>query len=309
MLSILLAHACLHLALATDGASSIRLPDEATTPGNRIRLRDLLSDSEEKKLDVDLLNLDLGRAPSPGFGRSIDRRLIESLAPNLKFDGATATIVRSETVTIDSKDIEKAARELLDKSSLIHEGTTVELTLPARSVEVAKGRDSRKLVPKLRGAPTCRGPVSIQIDIEVDGQLVRTAQVGYMLRTKDKIAVLKCDLPRGQELTENHFELVMLDTTNVASAQVDPTLVIGQMAKHDLKAGAPLRVEDFAPDAIIRRGDNVRILYRCGGLELESRGTAKSAGALGESIRVENADSKKTITARVAGPGLVVIQG
>jgi flagella basal body P-ring formation protein FlgA len=44
-----------------------------------------------------------------------------------------------------------------------------------------------------------------------------------------------------------------------------------------------------------------------GGLRVTAAGEAQQAGRLGQTIPVQNVDSKKTLSARVVGPGAVEI--
>lgn len=287
--------------------STIVLESTAEIAGTRILLRDLIADDNETALSAAMLDLDVGRAPSPAFTRMIDRRLVAELAPNCVVTGADTCAAKAATVTIERGEIERVARELLEKSPLVTGETTIELTRSPVAITVAKGRDSRILVPRLRGKPAARGPVTVQVDIEVDGALVRSSQVGFFLRTKGSFAVLNGDVPRGTALTPERIRWIEIDTTESNVIRVDPELVYGQLARRDLKTGTPLRFADFVSEALVKRGDFVRIVFKRGGLELQGRGIAKSNAAIGESIRVENADSKKPLVGKVAGPGIVVV--
>lgn len=295
------------LAIAFAPAQGVVLEPKAKVAGTRILLRDLVADENEHGLSREILDLDVGRAPSPAFARVIDRRLIASLLPGIDVTGAETCSLESETATIERLDIEKAARELLENHALVTSETTIELVRSPITIVVAKGRDSRKLVPKLRGKPVARGPVTVQVDIEVDGSLVRSSQVGFELRTKGSFAVLAADIPRGTELSHDHVRFVEIDTTDVNVARIDPDLVVGQLARRDLKAGTPLRLTDYVAEALVKRGDHVRLVFKRGGLELETRGIAKGTASLGETVRIENADSKRPLVGTVAGPGIVVV--
>jgi flagellar basal body P-ring formation protein FlgA len=285
----------------------IILAARATTPGTRMLLRDFIADEHEAGLPTDLLDTDLGRAPSPCFPRIVDRRYVQSLMPSHRVGGATSCSVTADTVTITRVEIERIAREFLVNSPLVARTTAIEIVRSPSDFVVARGRTSRQLAPKVRGKLVPRGPVTVQVDVQVDGALVRTSTVGFDLRTQDTIAVLATDLPRGSELTAEHVRWIQLDTTNVVAVHVAPDLVLGQIARRDLKAGVPLRLADFAPETLVKRGDLVRIVFKRGGLELAGRGIAKANATLGESIRLENADTKQPLVGRVAGPGIVVV--
>ena len=55
----------------------------------------------------------------------------------------------------------------------------------------------------------------------------------------------------------------------------------------------------------VRRGDQVVISARSGGINVRMQGEALSGGTLGQQISVRNLTSQRVIRARVAGPGQV----
>jgi flagella basal body P-ring formation protein FlgA len=279
----------------------------AKAPGTRVLLRDLVANASAAGVEASLLDLDLGRAPSPGFERVIDRKLIESLAPGVRFHGAELTAIRSSTVTIEREAIEEAARSALATAG-IPETTTLEVTRAPLAITVAEGRQSRRLVPRLRGQIASRGPLTVQVDVEVDGKLERTAQVLFMARSHRAVPVLVRDLARGETLAREHVHEIVLDVTDLTVPEIDVESLLGTETRRELRAGSPLKAPDFAPKTLIRRGEPIRIRLASGGLTLEGRGVAKEDGALGDRIRIENADSRRALIGRVAATGLVIIE-
>lgn len=58
-----------------------------------------------------------------------------------------------------------------------------------------------------------------------------------------------------------------------------------------------------AGDVAIRRGETVTLLYAAPGLQISARARANEDGAVGQSIRLVNLTSNRTIDAVVTGPG------
>jgi flagella basal body P-ring formation protein FlgA len=67
---------------------------------------------------------------------------------------------------------------------------------------------------------------------------------------------------------------------------------------------APVHVEQAE---VIRKGDQVVISARSGGISVRMPGEALSDGALGKQISVRNQRSKRVVKARVTGPGQVEV--
>jgi flagella basal body P-ring formation protein FlgA len=79
----------------------------------------------------------------------------------------------------------------------------------------------------------------------------------------------------------------------------------GLAAKHALRAGAVIRQSDVAKPELVGRNDTVTIVYEVPGITLMIAGKALDPGALGDSINVLNAQTKRTLQATVIGPGRV----
>ena len=90
-------------------------------------------------------------------------------------------------------------------------------------------------------------------------------------------------------------------------AERDPDAVVGQAARRALREGAPAAVHDLAPPRVIRRDQDVEVVFLQEGVRLVLTGRALADAALGEPVAVLNVQSKKTIDAVASGPGQAVI--
>jgi len=83
--------------------------------------------------------------------------------------------------------------------------------------------------------------------------------------------------------------------------------VVGLAARHELHPGLPLHAADLAKPEVVQRNDTVTIVFQAPGLVLTLRGVAQEGGAIGDSIGVLNADSKRVVQAQVTAPGRVSV--
>jgi len=82
--------------------------------------------------------------------------------------------------------------------------------------------------------------------------------------------------------------------------------ILGKKLKSNLEAGSPIYLHDVEPLYLVKRGDRVRLYANSGTVSVETVAKALDYGALGDIIRVINLDSRRTISAKVAGKGAVV---
>jgi flagella basal body P-ring formation protein FlgA len=90
-------------------------------------------------------------------------------------------------------------------------------------------------------------------------------------------------------------------------AERDPDAMVGQAARRALREGAPAAVRDLAPPRVIRRDQDVEVVFLQDGIRLVLTGRALADAALGDPVPVLNIQSKKTIDAVASGPGQALI--
>ena len=92
-----------------------------------------------------------------------------------------------------------------------------------------------------------------------------------------------------------------------AEAPDDAEAVIGLAARRPVRAGTPVNTRDLGPARVIAKDDTVNVRFRSDGVSLSLQGKALTAAAVGESVRVQNLQSKTVIEAVAAGPGLALV--
>lgn len=92
-----------------------------------------------------------------------------------------------------------------------------------------------------------------------------------------------------------------------SDAPNDADAVIGMTAKRPLREGAAASLRDVSTPQVIKAGDIVAVTYEDDGVALTLQGKAMSAGAIGESLMVQNTASKKIIETVVTGPGSTAV--
>ena len=87
----------------------------------------------------------------------------------------------------------------------------------------------------------------------------------------------------------------------------DPDAMVGMAARRALRAGAVVAGRDVSAPQVVKTNEVVTLTYDNGGVSLSMQAKALSAGAVGETINVQNVTSKKTVQAVVTGPGQAAV--
>ena len=128
---------------------------------------------------------------------------------------------------------------------------------------------------------------SVRVDLE-------GRWVGKLLRTRTSLA--RKAVPTDDQLEEVPFE-------GIPPPGALTELPAGYQVKIPLPAGRILCRADLQPVPLINIGDPVRLEMVCGALVVASETVARTAGTLGEKIRLELPNSRRCLQAEITGPG------
>ena len=130
---------------------------------------------------------------------------------------------------------------------------------------------------------------------------------GTAMETVDALGV---DHPveRGEVLKASDLTIIKRPKSEGA-VLTDAASAAGLAARHQLRPGQPLHDADLMKPQLVQRNDSVTIVYEAPGVSLTLRGQAQDYGALGDTISVQNVQSKRLVQGVVTGPGRVTITG
>ena len=127
--------------------------------------------------------------------------------------------------------------------------------------------------------------------------------VPVRVRRSQTVLVLSRGIAPGETITADAFVPETRDASRIVGAAVaDPAQAIGRVARRTLSAGAVLSETDLVAQRLIRRGDNVALVSRRGGVEVRVVGKALGDAGENERVTVENLSSRRVVQG-VVGPG------
>jgi flagella basal body P-ring formation protein FlgA len=301
-----------------DAGVQVDVPADNTVNGQRILLGDIAnvapdSDSEEDRELATLLSaLDLGPAPAPGRSltlrrQQLEQRLTESgapvadarwiIPPSLTLTGAGNAPDRDLLRRIVAEHLERSEPWASGRWELLSVTSPAPPALPDGAVEW-------RFNPQPSSNPNyLSGTVYFTVEGQEAGRVRVTAQIDLQVQA----VVAARDLPRGHVLDEEDLSESYAPFARARGALTDSSQAAGQTLRASVRAGAPIRDRDLVSTAMVSKGETVTIIAQSGGLRVTALGQAKEDGALGQTISVVNRDSKKTISAKVIGPGQVEV--
>ena len=127
--------------------------------------------------------------------------------------------------------------------------------------------------------------------------------VPVRVRRSQTVLVLIRGIAPGETITADAFVPETRDASRIVGAAVaDPAQAVGRVARRTLSAGAVLSATDLVAQRLIRRGDNVALVSRRGGVEVRVVGKALGDAGENERVTVENLSSRRVVQG-VVGPG------
>jgi flagella basal body P-ring formation protein FlgA len=135
-----------------------------------------------------------------------------------------------------------------------------------------------------------------------------TIYVPVRLHAWVEAIVAAANLSPNTRLAADHLSRARVDMFGSSGGLVlDPAQAEGKILRVGLLAGAPILSPFLELPTVVRRGQKVLLTLTASTMVIKATAVAMEDGRVGDSIMVENPDSKKTLHATVAADGSVEI--
>lgn len=281
------------------------VPDRVEVRGESITLGDLLGADPVSPVAA----VRLGYAPNPGHYRWISRNELQGMLGRAGI--VTGALELPERVLV-TRAAGRLAEGLVEAAVRNH----YLQAFPAFSVSIEELEAPRDLVlPEgqvevrvdARGTPPRLDGVTLKLDLLVDGKLQRSHWARVRAKARGRVAVVRRPLSFGQILRRGDVELVEQDLVDLEGCISSLEGLDGLVARRPMAPGAVLRMRDLQQPVLVRAGDIVTLIARGPTFSISASARARQAGRQGESILVQNLDSREVVTAKVVGTGEVRI--
>lgn len=285
-------------------AGEPRILAETTVSTDVVRLGNLV-EGLENGADIPLF-----KAPAPGTRGTIRVERVIMAAREMGITNLRAGDNRVVYINRPARTIARADMAQAISGALAQRGNanTLDVVLDEqigpRMVDVAR-RDTLRVMQVNRDPVTGRFEAKLAL---ADDQASETWTItGAILETRE-IAVLANDIERGESIKDKDLTLVrrpagQIERDAIASAAD----LIGMVPRRLLRTGDVVRAHDVAKPILVEKNQLVTVTYAGKGISLSMRGRAQSSGAMGDTIRVQNPQSKRFVEGIVSGPGQITI--
>lgn len=152
------------------------------------------------------------------------------------------------------------------------------------------------------------GRASLALIVRVDDQVKRNLTVLVEVEALAEMVVVSRTVERGEVLAPADLSVVRRDLSQVQGRflkSVDEAA--GLRARNVIRANTALRPDHLERIPVVKSGQLVTIVAENEVLRMTASGKAKGAGAIGDSIIVQNLSSLREVTARVLDAATVKV--
>lgn len=192
-----------------------------------------------------------------------------------------------------------AAKELVAQGA----GNTLKVSIPGgqspKLYESAQAFDT-ELTGLVFDGRSQRFTATLRFLDGVTGQAVGSRDIGGRYAELERIPVLSRRLGAGEVIAAGDITWLeveqsrLRDDTVTAEAQL-----LGQSPRRTVAPNRPVRLSELQRPAIVKRNQNVTLVFRKHGLEIKAEGKALQDGGVGELISVENTKSGAQVRGKV----------
>jgi len=294
-------------AAAQSSVLTPALKASVTVTSDVVRIGDLI-DNCGPVADVPIF-----RAPDLGTSGAVATdRIVDAIRPHqligIDTHGLAQVIVTRASRAITEQEISGRITQSLAGQYGFGEAHNIFVRLDGgvRTLQVEPDATGELQVVALSYDPrTTRFDVTLDLPTSTELHRLGARYTGTAIETVDAVAVDQ-PIERGQVLKASDL-VVLRRPKDESGALTDLDATVGLAARHSLRPNQPLTMADLMKPDVVLRNDTVTIVYQAPGVTLTLRGQAQDAGAIGDTIAVLNAESKRVVQGVVSGPDRVTV--
>jgi len=164
------------------------------------------------------------------------------------------------------------------------------------------------ITAKIHNNGLLQGAVNINMSFYDSEKLLKTINVPVRVNIYKDVLVAKNNIKIGESISSLHYDYQRIEVSKYkVNELIDNKAIQGKIARFSIPQGAVLTSNLFMEEKSIKKGDNITLIVRNGGLEIKSLGTALNDAAIGEKVRVKREGSSNLLNGTVEPNGDVLV--
>lgn len=250
----------------------------------------------------------LGNAPSPGHRTLLTADTLGTRLAATGFDltGITwqvppAITIATAAQTVSGESLAATATEALRRQLGLADDSDAAATISpfGAAADIMAPLGKVDLRAELPTGVRYNAPTSVVVYVSTDGRPFTSVSLRYTVKAYQRVVVAARNIAAKEEITADNVRAERREVGRLAGFVTDVGKVVGLAARRPITAGTLLTEAALDRPVILRRGAAVTILVQTGEMAVTAAGQALQDGREGDAVRVQNTNSKKTITARV----------
>jgi flagella basal body P-ring formation protein FlgA len=307
-------------ALAVDGPEEFRisLKPKTTISGSRIYLSDLARCSGDLVRCKEISGIDIGQSPSPGRSSFYHKSNIEEILakewPGVEvlIDGSDSVRAEANAVEITHEDLRQRFEDKLVKGLSARDDVRVRvLRFQPIGQVLVRPSQSKIEFPEVKHFPfndrnwvlrnlVGNRPVQFLVSNQIDSDDKLSFSANAVVVIEMRLPVLKQSVSAGESLKKENLGSGWIQMRRgYQDLAFSEGQLLGRKARQALSSGEPIPVRFLDSPLAVSRNQTLRMVVRSGGLEISTRAISQQAGAIGQTIDVVNASTKKKVRAKI----------
>ncbi|MDJ0838170.1 MAG: flagellar basal body P-ring formation chaperone FlgA [Acidobacteriota bacterium] len=295
------------MMIALDGELSLKRQVEVTSA---VYLSDVLTPSSYNTLKASgVKNLWIMTGPDISRSSVVNREQVAGVihrahpGKHLSWKGPGNVVVRRRTVDLDRRAVERSIRDWVAAYRTALGTVHVDQVYVPPVSRIPVGKTAYTVRP--RGPFKPAGRHSLWVDIEVNGESFKTIGVQVGLSLEALAATVTGEIQREQPIGEHMIDWDYVRLDRLTDDLVTPETLAGMCAKSIIRPGTVLTTRHVKPIAVVKRNEPITVIAKSGPLVITMRAVALETGGYGQTIRLKNPDTGKTLTGRIEKDGNV----
>ena len=152
-------------------------------------------------------------------------------------------------------------------------------------------------------------PGSSAVALRFQDSSGRIKTVNVRLTWTQNVMIASRNIKRGNRITAGNLISRQMKITRPGMYASTPAEIVGFTANRNIKQGEPVLLSHLTSSNVIKRGRQVKIIARLGGVHVSADGILMEDGRPGDWVKVRRADDRRvTLRARIINENTVEVQ-